>query len=201
MDINNKGKEVLDRLFKGNENFINGISTATNRSVDTLQKFAKYQKPSLCILTCSDSRIVPEIIFDCGIGDMFTVRTAGHTIGDNVINSVEYAVMSLKVPLVVIMGHDDCGVMEFSNEQYPEKSNEFKSFTRCLYPVIESFEERPTNIQLSKQYAISAKKILIENSEIIRHAVESGKLHIEKCHLGHTSGRVTSIKNVNDIAY
>ena len=70
-------KEELTKLLNGNKNFIAGKPTAKNMCLKTLQSLALYQEPYACVLSCSDSRVVPEIIFDCGIGELFVVRVAG----------------------------------------------------------------------------------------------------------------------------
>ena len=85
----NQAKQELEKLLKGNENFVNGNPQAVTKSLETLQKFEKYQAPLAVVLTCSDSRVVPEIIFDCGIGELFVVRVAGMTTGPNVVESLE----------------------------------------------------------------------------------------------------------------
>ena len=85
----------VEKLLKGNKNFINGTPTAKNMCLSTLQSLASHQAPYACILTCSDSRVVPEIIFDCGIGELFVVRVAGMTVGPNIIESIDSAIKNL----------------------------------------------------------------------------------------------------------
>ena len=111
-----RAQKELDKLLQGNRNFVNGTPTTKNMSLETLKKFAFHQEPYACVLTCSDSRVVPEIIFDCGIGELFVVRVAGMTTGPNVIESIEYAVKKLEVPLLILLGHDDCDVMKNAKE-------------------------------------------------------------------------------------
>lgn len=73
---------------------------------------ANGQKPTAVLFGCADSRVAAEIIFDQGLGDMFVVRTAGHVIDTAVMGSIEYAVTVLDVPLIVVLGHDNCGAVK-----------------------------------------------------------------------------------------
>ena len=71
----------------------------------------KGQRPFVIVLSCSDSRVPPELIFDQGLGDIFEIRNAGNVLNPHVIGSIEYAVMHCGVKLIVIMGHQDCGAI------------------------------------------------------------------------------------------
>ncbi|GAB7144753.1 beta-carbonic anhydrase CanB [Mycobacterium riyadhense] len=98
-------------LKEGNERFVAGRPEHPSQSVDHRASLAAGQKPTAVIFGCADSRVAAEIIFDQGLGDMFVVRTAGHVIDSAVLGSIEYAVMVLNVPLVVVLGHDSCGAV------------------------------------------------------------------------------------------
>ena len=130
MNIPKESKEVLVRLLKGNEQFVNGKYDAKNITIETLKQLATHQNPHACVLSCSDSRVVPELIFEAGIGELFVVRVAGITVGTNVMESLEYAVKKLGVPLLMLLGHDNCGVMEYAQESYPEIKEHFPAKSR-----------------------------------------------------------------------
>lgn len=98
-------------LKEGNERFVAGKPAHPSQSVDHRASLAAGQKPTAVIFGCADSRVAAEIIFDQGLGDMFVVRTAGHVIDSAVLGSIEYAVVILNVPLVVVLGHDSCGAV------------------------------------------------------------------------------------------
>ena len=136
-----KAKRELDRLLLGNQNFVNGTPTEKNMSVETLQKFAFHQAPDAMVLSCSDSRAVPEIIFDCGIGELFVIRVGGIAAGPNVVESIEYGVKKLKLPLLILLGHDDCGVMNYAVNSYPNEPENFPSIMKCVYPSIITDED------------------------------------------------------------
>lgn len=107
-------KNSLTQLVEGNQRFKQGVrSIESFTSALKLQELAeKGQKPSAVILTCSDSRVPTEILFDKGVGDLFVIRVAGNVISDSIIASIEYAVLALGTPLCVVMGHTKCGAVK-----------------------------------------------------------------------------------------
>lgn len=102
----------LEKLLEGNNHFAHLKPVHPDEDLRHLQDAAKEQHPFAVIVCCSDSRVSPELIFDQGIGDLFVIRTAGNIIGGIEIGSIEYAVEHLKVKLVVIMGHENCGAIK-----------------------------------------------------------------------------------------
>lgn len=191
-----KAKIELEKLLNGNKNFVNGTPTTKNISIETLKKYAFHQEPFACVLTCSDSRVVPEIIFDCGIGELFVVRVAGMTTGPNVVESVEYAVKKLEVPLLVLLGHDDCGVMKYAKDHYPEPMDYFPSILKCVYPVFEKKEEENKKCHnfFAQEHTKWVEDYLMKHSVIINTAVKNNKLSIAKCHFDHSTGLVNVIE-------
>ena len=113
--------EALGRLKAGNAKYLSStcnpgdVSPAIRR--DTA---ANGQRPYAIIVACSDSREIPEAIFSCGIGELFTIRVAGNVIGDNQLGSIEYAAGHLEVPLAVVMGHTGCGAVDAAIEGHTE---------------------------------------------------------------------------------
>jgi carbonic anhydrase len=99
-------------LKEGNERFVAGQPAHPSQSVEHRASLAAGQKPTAVIFGCADSRVAAELIFDQGLGDVFVVRTAGQTLDSAVLGSIEYAVMILDVPLVVVLGHNNCGAVK-----------------------------------------------------------------------------------------
>lgn len=192
--MNENAQKELEKLLAGNKNFVNGTPETKNMTLETLKKYAFHQEPYACVLTCSDSRVVPEIIFDCGIGELFVVRTAGMTTGANVIESIEYAVKKLEVPLLVLLGHDDCGVMKYAKEHYPEPVSDFQSIIKCVYPVLNLKEDITCHNFFAQQHTVWVEDYLMKHSVIINEAVKNGKLSIAKCHFNHSTGLVNIIE-------
>lgn len=191
--MNEKSYKELEKLLQGNKNFVNGTPTAKNMCLETLRMYAFHQEPYACVLSCSDSRVVPEIIFDCGIGELFVVRVAGITAGPNVVESIEYAVKKLHVPLLILLGHDDCGVMKYANEHYPEITEDFQSILKCVYPVLDGSKYIACNNKFAKKHTKWVEEYLLEHSKIIKSAVEKEELYIAKAHFHHDTGLVSLI--------
>ena len=200
-NIPQKSKEILIKLLKGNEQFINGKYDAKNITIETLRQFANHQEPHACVLSCSDSRVVPELIFEAGIGELFVVRVAGITVGPNVRESIEYAVKKLHVPLLILLGHDNCGVMEYAKDCYPEIKEHFQSILKCVYPAVDKDNSSlESDEKLAKQHTLWVEEFLLNNSNIVKSAVDKGELYIAKCHLCHQTGKVKLIdKNLEEV--
>lgn len=200
--IPTESKKILIKLLKGNEKFVNGKYEAQNITIETLRQLANHQNPHACILSCSDSRVVPELIFEAGIGELFVVRVAGITVGPNVRESIEYAVKKLHVPLLILLGHDNCGVMEYAKSSYPEEKEHFSSILKCVYPAIDiDSASLNSNECLAKHHTLWVEEFLLKHSEIIKNAVNNSELYIAKCHLCHQTGRVKLIdENLEEVA-
>ena len=189
--MNKEALVEFNRLIEGNKRFIAGTPKPENKCLKTLQNQATNQNPKALVLSCSDSRVVPEIIFDCGIGELFVVRTAGIGVGPNIIESIEFGIKKLKIPLLILLGHDDCGVMKYAKNKYPEPLDDFYALMNSVYPVLGN-----PNLcynQIAKEHTYLTRKVLIKRSSIIKESVESGELSIVDAHFYFDSGKVEVI--------
>ena len=115
---------ALTQLLRGNERFVAGWPDHPNQSARRRREVSEAgQHPFAIILSCADSRVPPEIIFDQGLGDLFIVRVAGNVLDDVVLGTIEYAVEHLQVPLVMVLGHDKCGAVTAAVEGGKEKNH------------------------------------------------------------------------------
>ena len=105
-------QKVWNEMRRGNARFVAGEPEHPRQDVEHRSELASGQTPRAALFGCSDSRLAAEIIFDKGLGDLFVVRNAGQVISDSVIGSLEYAVAMLDVPLIVVLGHDECGAVK-----------------------------------------------------------------------------------------
>src|SRR6266508_220452 len=107
---------AVAELRAGNDRFVTGTPMHPNQDSERRAALAGEQTPFAVVFGCSDSRLAAEIIFDRGLGDLFVVRTAGHTVGAEVLGSIEYAVTILNAPLVAVLGHNSCGAVQVSRD-------------------------------------------------------------------------------------
>lgn len=181
-------KEILKILLEGNKNFVNSTLQAENRCFQTVQALKSKQQPGAIVLCCSDSRVVPEIIFDCGLGALFVIRTAGSAIGPNILESIEFGIKKLEIPLLIILGHQDCGVMKYALDA--DLYND--DFENLIYQVQTIKNEKNITCfnDLAKVYTKVTKNRLLKKSTVINQAAESGKLEIVRAYFSFDTGLV-----------
>jgi carbonic anhydrase len=117
---NISSQDALDRLIEGNEQFLRGMEFSGDITPERRMDAAENgQHPYAAIVSCSDSRVIPEAIFSAGIGDLFVIRTAGNIVDDvNTMGSLMYAVKHMGCNLVVVMGHTSCGAVTEAVTRY-----------------------------------------------------------------------------------
>ncbi len=187
-------KEALELLKKGNESFYTGSTKHPERGRETL--FAQYvqQYPFAAILSCADSRVVPELLFDVGIGDLFTCRIAGTVLSDAVIGSLEFAIEGLGVPLLIVMGHENCGAFRACLEG--NGTANVRGISWQLTPVIEECRSHGTTEPmelLRESIILNAKKVARQLRSIgptLGPKVNSGKLKIIPAYHSLLTGKV-----------
>lgn len=170
---------ALEDLKAGNQRFANDELREAKLSSKRRIQLSESQHPMSVVLTCSDSRAAPEIIFDQGLGEIFVVRVAGNVGGPEVYASIEYAVAELKAPLVVVLGHSHCGAVATAL-----KAKELPSYNlKLLIGLVNVGENLPTNPEMALAAAIrnnvrEQTMFLTQQSEIIRRAAKAGEIMI-----------------------
>jgi len=132
--------EAAERLVDGNARYRQDRHHHPNRHSARREELVAGQRPFASILTCSDSRVSPEIVFDQGLGDLFVIRVAGHVSSDTVLGSLEYASLQLGVNLIVVMGHARCGAVEpaLNDVQYdgPATHSHIDALIEAIRPAV-----------------------------------------------------------------
>jgi carbonic anhydrase len=195
------GDSVLNWLKSGNNAFVHGEFNMHGVDSSLRIQISGEQHPKAVILTCSDSRVPPELIFDKGLGDLFVIRVAGNISDDAVVGSIEYAVEHLHTPLVVVMGHKNCGAIGAAVADLQNPGNKMDGHLRTLTDKIEQ-AVTTVNVQDSDltQKALLSNIIFTSNSlrqsrPVLYEAVQQGKVKIIGAVYDVTSGKVAWLEN------
>lgn len=157
----------LHLLKDGNVRFTHQTVKNSHHSQHDMQDLGEGQNPYAIILSCSDSRVSPDIIFDCKLGDLFLIQNAGNDTDASVLGSIEYAVENLKTPLVVVLGHSQCGAINAAYHQLSLKGN--------LKTIVDQIQAHVVQEGIDISSANHARKTALkiaENSSIQRHDVK-----------------------------
>jgi carbonic anhydrase len=199
----------LALLLEGNRDFAKGnLLHLDLYSLPAVRKvLASGQNPYAVVLTCSDSRLSPEILFDKGLGEIFTVRVAGNIVAPHELGSIEYAIEHLKSNLIVVLGHERCGAVKATYDTYPgEGEGNIGSLIKDIYPAVEAVvghNPKPTG---ATEQAAQVEECVLENiklvsesleskSPIIKEFKETGKLKIVRAKYDLDTGIVSILGN------
>ena len=202
-------KEFLDSLTpykaytvlqEGNKRFVNNLKINRNL-LQLMNETANGQYPFAVVLSCMDSRTSVELIFDQGLGDIFSIRIAGNVVNDDILGSMEYACSVAGSKLVVVLGHTRCGAIKGACEQV-EMGN-LTGLLDKIRPAIEktkSFAEDCDNNFLAEKVAQAnvdhSINEILDRSNIIRKLYEEGKLGITGAMYSVENGTVNFIREL-----
>lgn len=175
--------EALDELLAGNRRYVAMRQLYPRQNQVQRQALLDGQYPFAAILSCSDSRVPSELIFDQGLGDLFIVRTAGHVIDALILGSLEFAVHVLRVPLIVVMGHAQCGAVT-SAVKGLSLPGHIGSIADALQPVIDGVRASDGDLILNATHAnaLHTADRLVHDSAILAEAAAQGQLKIVAAH-------------------
>ena len=188
--------KVWADLVDGNKRFVSGKTRAYS-VVPLRAKLASGQQPNVIVLSCSDSRVAPELVFDQSLGDIFTVRTAGNVADPVALGSIEYAVDHIHSPLLVVMGHQKCGAVAAACSGDKMPSANLQAIVDKIDPAVSLAKTHAKSDELIestvKENVHQSAKDLLANSAIIRDAVKSGKLTVVEAEYELGSGEVVRL--------
>ncbi len=177
-------QQAWQAMVDGNQRFVSGQLAHSRQDIDRREALASAQRPFAALFGCSDSRLSAEIIFDVGLGDLFVVRNAGQVIAETILGSLEYAVEVLEVPLILVLGHDECGAIRAaidSTEGRLHASGEFiQQMVASIEPTVRAAYAKGIREidEITSLHVQDTINDLVSRSKIVREAVESGKLAI-----------------------
>ncbi|WP_035139510.1 carbonic anhydrase [Fischerella sp. PCC 9605] len=184
---------ALQKLMEGNQRFVQHKPQYPDQSQARLQEVAQAQHPFATILSCADSRVPAEIVFDQGIGDIFDVRIAGNIATREAIGSIEYAVALLGTPVLMVLGHERCGAVTAAVQQ-ESLLGEIGSFVKAIKPAVakvkgQSGDAVENAVIANVHYQIERLKL----SKLLNERLQSGKLKIVGGRYDLDTGKVSII--------
>jgi carbonic anhydrase len=174
--------EALQRLLEGNQRYTANKSTNLNESEARRLELVKGQNPFATIFSCVDSRVPPELIFDRGLGDLFIVRTAGEVLDHAVLGSLQYGVAELKIPLLMVLGHEKCGAVKATIEAIEDNAEgeaEINWLVEGIRPAVEKVHAAQGDLldnAVRANVELTVEKL--KTSAILADALEKGDLNI-----------------------
>jgi len=186
--------EIIKRLKTGNDNYINDRLIRTNQDAERRQSQTEGQAPFAIVLSCADSRVVPELAFDAGIGELFVVRVAGNIANTSSIASMEYAVAHLGTEVIVVLGHQSCGAVTAAVAGGDNGYN-LNHLLAHIAPAIAKATDSSNVDEVIRVNAEHTVEELTNRSTIIGDAVRSGKVKIVPAYYHLDSGKVEFLDN------
>jgi carbonic anhydrase len=172
--------EAISKLKEGNGRYTGGNLEHPGQTTERRSELTKDQHPFAVIVSCSDSRVPPEIVFDQGLGDLFVVRVAGNVIDDHGLGSIEYAVDHLAVRLIVVLGHQSCGAVKAARETIAAKSKalgHIQSLVTAIRPAVEVTAKGDLEATI-KANVNDVVRALRSSTPILKAKVDSGDVQV-----------------------
>lgn len=169
--------DAIKKLEDGNSRFLKDKSQVINVSSKTRAELKEGQHPYAIVVSCSDSRVAPELIFNVGLGEIFGVRLAGNVVDDDALGSIEFAAGVLNAPLIVVIGHEQCGAVEAAYNKIKNNENvtgNIKSITKKIVPVIK--KSNSVDDAIHKNAENVANEIC--NNKVIKKLIAENKVKV-----------------------
>jgi len=186
---------VWTRLIAGNQRFLNGKPASRDPTVER-KALTNTQHPQVAVLSCSDSRVPSEYVFDAGLGDLFVVRSAGEDDDPISIGSLEYAVEHLGSTVIVVMGHQRCGAVTAACSAGKGESANFEAMIAPILPSCSKTDRaQPHEFDLAiRDHIHRVAQDILAKSELLRKSSAEGKLTVIEAYYSLDSGEVTRLR-------
>ncbi|TLP99525.1 carbonic anhydrase [Nesterenkonia salmonea] len=196
--------EAWELLRQGNVRFVQGDVRHPNQNAARRSSLTESQHPMAAIFGCSDSRLAAEIIFDVGLGDVFVVRTAGQVIDDAVMGSLEFSVDVLKVPLIVVLGHDSCGAVSATltaAETGTLPAGYVRNLVERIFPSVLSAQKagHATVNDAVEEHVKQTALRMVDHSRVLHDAVGAGRTAVIGVTYRLEEGRADVVSQVGDL--
>ena len=185
--------EAIAKLKEGNGRYASGKLQHPGQTTERRAELTKDQHPFAVIVSCSDSRVPPEIVFDQGLGDLFIVRVAGNVINDEGLGSIEYSVDHLGTRLILVLGHQSCGAVKAARETIAAKGKapgHIQSLVTAIKPAVEATakDDLETTIKANVKHVVDT---LRASTPILKAKVDSGDVKVIGGYYSLDTGAVT----------
>jgi carbonic anhydrase len=190
-------RQALGMLKAGNDRFATNASRPVSTSVRRREELAARQRPAAMVLSCADSRVPPELIFNVGLGELFVIRTAGAVVDRSVLATAEYGATELQIPLLIVMGHESCGAVKAAAEtKGPTPSANLDYLLRAIQAArrqVPTAEDRDDREELKALVLANVEEVIndaMAKSAVLRARVNAGTLEVVGGYYELVSGRV-----------
>ncbi len=188
--------QALKKLLEGNRRFTENKLTLDG-SEKRRREIATSQHPSAIILGCVDSRVPPELIFDQGLGELFVIRTAGEVLDRAALGSIEFGVEELKIPLLMVLGHKNCGAIAATREILQGRAKakaDIEYLVKELTPAVEIGDEEKENpLERAVRAQVLRTVEKLRQTHLLKTAAERGELKIVGAYYDLDSGLVEMV--------
>ncbi len=195
----NKGEEAYTKLMEGNKRFVNGNLIQKDVGEARRKELSKGQHPFAIVVTCSDSRVAPEIVFDQGLGELFVIRVAGNVVDPVALGSIEYAAEHLHTPLLIILGHTHCGAVTAAVDTKGKPEGNIGAIVKKILPAVKKAKAKGGSrdeliLNAIKENVYLVQENIRKNSSVLRHLIDKGELKVVGAVYDITSGTVEVLK-------
>lgn len=168
---------ALQKLKDGNDRFVNDKSELINVTKERRDQLKDGQNPYAVVVSCSDSRVTPNIVFNAGLGEIFDIRLAGNVVDDDALGSIEYGVAHANAPLIVVMGHESCGAVTAAYNKYT-KGTAVEGNIEEIVEEIEPSINKDKTLDDAIHTNVTNVANEIKNDQIIKKLIDSGKVKV-----------------------
>ncbi len=189
---------ALEELIAGNLRFLSGRTSSDRRDLAILQQMMEKQEPFAAVLSCADSRVPVEVVFDQTIGQLFVTRVAGNIVTPEILASLEYAAAVLGTNMILVMGHSRCGAVTAAIQASPQAANQgppVPGQISALFPYIEpAVEQAGPDLEATIRANALLQAARLRESPLLSAMIEEGKLKVAVGYFDIRSGAVTVLE-------
>lgn len=186
-------EQALAQLMEGNKRFIAGKSKYPNQNLSRLQEVAQGQNPFAAVLSCADSRVPVEIVFDQGFGDIFVVRGAGNIATPEETGSLEFGTLVLGSKVLLVIGHEACGAV-IATLQGGEVPGSIGSIIKAIEPAVGNYKGQQDDkeaLRKATEANVRFQVQILKKSSVLSQLVKEGKLKVVGAYYNLSTGEIT----------